>query len=71
MPLVPSVKLSITSGSFSGSESFASTFTVTGVPCTVEAVSLTASGSVLGGAPGSTWTVTVAVSMPPFPSVTV
>ena len=57
------------SGSLSGSVSLASTLIVTGVSAGVVALSGLATGGWLTGA-AATSTVTVAVSVPPLPSLT-
>jgi hypothetical protein len=55
------------SGSPSGSESFASTATVTGAPATARAASSRATGAPFAA---STATLTVAAETPPRPSLT-
>ena len=63
VPFVPFVTAVTVSGSPFGSESLASTLTVTGVLPGVEATSFVAIGAMF-----STVTVTVAVATPPLPS---
>ena len=69
VPFAAVVTSVIVRGSFSGSESLFNTLTATGVLNGVVSVSLTASGLVF---PGSViLIVTVAVSVPPLPSIMV